>query len=214
MHALLASSALGGHRRRLEIGRSSPSTSDGPPFEWAPFAITLWSLAVAPHADTDQRVLASGQDFDLWQESFSANGRWIVFVATNPRMPVATQALYVIPSTGGDSTHWRRLWTSPIEAQAASALNHFQIITISRSASRTPRIDGYKQGLSRGMIRSCRIGWEAGIRTPIHGPETRPSLTCLVSACVFCVRLWRVFICVYLWLYSPCTRWPVAFSAG
>ncbi len=90
---------------------SSLSTSAGPRFlpGWSRFAVTLWSLAAAPHADQSERVLASHPDFDLWQESFSPNGRWIVFEAVNRRVSDATATLYVIPSDGGDSTHWKRL---------------------------------------------------------------------------------------------------------
>jgi Tol biopolymer transport system component len=89
---------------------ASLSTAVGPRFpEYSPFAITLWSLASAPHADQAARVLTSNPDFHLWQESFSPNGRWIVFEAVNRRLPDATATLYVIPSDGGDSTRWKRL---------------------------------------------------------------------------------------------------------
>jgi Tol biopolymer transport system component/DNA-binding winged helix-turn-helix (wHTH) protein len=90
---------------------ASLSTSGEPRLVgYSRFAVTLWSLAAAPHADQSARVLASNPDLDLWQESFSPNGRWIVFEAVNRRVPDVTATLYVIPSTGGDdSTHWRRL---------------------------------------------------------------------------------------------------------
>jgi hypothetical protein len=71
--------------------------------------VKLWSLAAAPHADRAERVLASSPDSDLWQESFSPNGRWFLFEAVNRSVPDATATLYVIPSSGGDSTHWTRL---------------------------------------------------------------------------------------------------------
>jgi Tol biopolymer transport system component/DNA-binding winged helix-turn-helix (wHTH) protein len=71
-------------------------------------AITLWSLASAPHAFQSARVLASSPDVDLWHESFSPNGRWILFEAVKYH-PEAMATLYVMPSTGGAPAHWTRL---------------------------------------------------------------------------------------------------------
>jgi Tol biopolymer transport system component/DNA-binding winged helix-turn-helix (wHTH) protein len=89
---------------------ASLSTSGEPRMvAYSRFAVTLWSLAAAPHADQSARVLASSPEADLWQESFSPSGRWIVFEAVNRRVPDATATLYVIPSAGADSTHWTRL---------------------------------------------------------------------------------------------------------
>ena len=72
-------------------------------------AVALWPLAAAPHADKAERVLASNPDYDLWQESFSPNGRWVVFEAVNQRQPDATSTLYVIPGAGGKDAHWTPL---------------------------------------------------------------------------------------------------------
>ena len=72
-------------------------------------AVALWPLAAAPHADKAERVLASNPDYDLWQESFSPSGRWIVFEATRKHLPDTTSTLYVIPSAGAPATQWTRL---------------------------------------------------------------------------------------------------------
>ena len=72
-------------------------------------AVALWPMAAAPHADKAERVVASNPDYDLWQESFSPSGRWIVFEAVNRRLPDATATLYVIPSAGGTAAQWTPL---------------------------------------------------------------------------------------------------------
>ena len=74
-------------------------------------AVALWPLAAAPHADRAERVLASNPDYDLWQESFSPSGRWVVFVGTRTSTsePDATATLYVISSAAAPATQWTRL---------------------------------------------------------------------------------------------------------
>jgi len=72
-------------------------------------AVALWPLAAAPHADKAERVVAFHPDYDLWQESFSPSGRWIVFEAVNRRLADATATLYLIPSAGAPATEWTRL---------------------------------------------------------------------------------------------------------
>jgi serine/threonine protein kinase/Tol biopolymer transport system component len=81
---------------------STGKTSDHP-------AIALWPLAAAPHSDRAERVLTSSPDHSLWQESFSPNGRWIVFEAVDERTLDTTATLYVIPATGAQATQWSRL---------------------------------------------------------------------------------------------------------
>jgi Tol biopolymer transport system component len=108
--------AAGGDEQLL----ADPLNANVLPFGWSPdgrsllvssnlstlstgrsMAVALWPMAAAPHADKAERVVASNPDYDLWQESFSPSGRWIVFEAVNRRPPDATATLYVIPSAGG-----------------------------------------------------------------------------------------------------------------
>jgi len=86
----------------VSSGVSTSKTSDRP-------AIALWPLAAAPHADKAERVLTSSPDHGLFQESFSPNGRWIVFGAADDRGLDATAILCVIPGTGAPATQWTRL---------------------------------------------------------------------------------------------------------
>ena len=116
--------AAGGDEQLL----SDPLNANVLPFGWSPdgrsllvssdlstlstgrsMAVALWPMAAAPHADKAERVVASNPDYDLWQESFSPSGRWIVFEAVNRRPPDATATLYVIPSAGGVDAHWTAL---------------------------------------------------------------------------------------------------------
>jgi Tol biopolymer transport system component/DNA-binding winged helix-turn-helix (wHTH) protein len=98
--------------KSLLVGTNVSSTGSVDLSGTAPVAVTQWSLAAAPDADKAARVVASSPDFDLWQASFSPNGRWVVFAAVRRRVPDGTQALYVIPSKGGDAAHWKRLTDS------------------------------------------------------------------------------------------------------
>ncbi len=80
-------------------------------------AIAQWSLAAAPHADKAERVLASSPAYDLWEASFSPDGRWIVVEAVDRRLPDATATLFAIPSGGGKDARWIPL-TDPTNPSA------------------------------------------------------------------------------------------------
>jgi len=116
--------AAGGDEQLL----ADPLNANVVPFGWSPdgrsllvssnlstlstgrrMAVALWPLAAAPHADKAERVVAFHPDYDLWQESFSPSGRWIVFEAVNRRLADATATLYLIPSAGAPATEWTRL---------------------------------------------------------------------------------------------------------
>jgi len=99
---------------------AAPSTSwYETPYDWSPdgqwivvsaiaadsptWALWLYPLAAAPHAETQRRLLASSRDHDLWQGRFSPDGRWVAFNAT--RAPTGgTSLVYVISVNGGE---WR-----------------------------------------------------------------------------------------------------------
>jgi Tol biopolymer transport system component len=68
-------------------------------------ALTLWPLAAAPHAETAMKILASDPKYDLFQGTFSPDGRWVAFVAHNVAEAGAS-TLAVVGSAGGDSSQW------------------------------------------------------------------------------------------------------------
>jgi Tol biopolymer transport system component len=71
-------------------------------------SLYLLPLAAAPDAGSVATLVASDRKYNLWQASFSPNGRWIAFVADNlEEAGVATVA--VMPSSGADSSHWTHL---------------------------------------------------------------------------------------------------------
>jgi Tol biopolymer transport system component len=74
--------------------------------------VWMLPLASAPHAETAARKILADPRYDLWQPTFSPNGRWIAFeaVANSPTSAVST--IYVAPVEGGpwiritDGKHW------------------------------------------------------------------------------------------------------------
>jgi Tol biopolymer transport system component len=72
-------------------------------------ALMLWPIAAAPHADTAARQLAFDPRSDLWQGSFSPNGRWLSFTAIQTGDLDGASVLCTIPSTGASPDQWTRL---------------------------------------------------------------------------------------------------------
>ena len=68
--------------------------------------IVVCSVDAAPHADTATRVLASDENVNLWQQRYSPDGRWIVFLAHWPEQD--EHVLFVIPSTGANAANGSR----------------------------------------------------------------------------------------------------------
>jgi Tol biopolymer transport system component len=69
------------------------------------FSIGLWPVAKAPRAESGVTTLSSDREYNLWQGSYSPNGKWIAFVAQKLR-EAGVVRIAVMPSSGGDSTHW------------------------------------------------------------------------------------------------------------
>jgi dipeptidyl aminopeptidase/acylaminoacyl peptidase len=73
----------------------------------------LWELILSKQSDqVTERRLASSGSYQLYQDHFSPDGRWIVFEAVPPRPADFQSALYVMPAEGGqwtritDGKHW------------------------------------------------------------------------------------------------------------
>jgi Tol biopolymer transport system component len=74
----------------------------------------VWTLplASAPHAETAARRILADPRYDLWQPTFSPNGRWILFEAVENSPTSAESSIYVAPVEGGswiritDGKHW------------------------------------------------------------------------------------------------------------
>jgi Tol biopolymer transport system component len=71
-------------------------------------SIGLWPVAAAPRAETAVKTLASDPEYNLWQGRFSPDNRWIAFIAGKMHQPDVS-ILAVMPSSGGDKSHWRIL---------------------------------------------------------------------------------------------------------
>lgn len=63
--------------------------------------IWLWPIAAAPHANTAGRRIISHPEYDLSQQHFSRDGRWIVFQAVRNLPAKLESKLYVAPASGG-----------------------------------------------------------------------------------------------------------------
>jgi len=114
-----------GEEQRIGSGNGGDETSLFP-CDWSPdgqailtsssipkppnMSLGLWSLGAAPHAERNPRTLAWDPDFNLGtgEARFSPNGKWIVFVAVNLRVPHAA-TLEVMPSTGARRSQWTTL---------------------------------------------------------------------------------------------------------
>jgi len=74
----------------------------------------IWLLPVAakPDADRAARRIASDPAFDLYEEHFSPNGRWIAFNAFRSERVGEASTIYVMSAAGGpwiritDGKHW------------------------------------------------------------------------------------------------------------
>src|ERR1035438_8871779 len=68
----------------------------------------VWTLplASAPHAETAARRILADPRYDLWQPTFSPNGRWILFEAVENSPTSAESSIYVAPVEGGS---WIRI---------------------------------------------------------------------------------------------------------
>jgi serine/threonine protein kinase/Tol biopolymer transport system component len=76
--------------------------SEGNPFGGQ---MELWRFrAEGVHRPNDARVVASGPGFDIYQENFSPDGRWIVFEGVKGSAKGSESAIYVVPSGGGSWT--------------------------------------------------------------------------------------------------------------
>ena len=75
-------------------------------------ALWLWPIAAAPHADARATRLAFDPGHDLWQGTFSPNGRWLSFLAVKNSDSDVTAVVYVIPSTGAPFNQWTPLTDS------------------------------------------------------------------------------------------------------
>ena len=77
----------------------------------APSELWLLPVAARPHAELAARRIASNPAYNIWQEHFSPDGRWIVFLAVRD-LPLPESRVYVMPATGGpwtpitDGKHW------------------------------------------------------------------------------------------------------------
>jgi serine/threonine protein kinase len=65
------------------------------------WAITLFPISAAPHAETQMQVIASDHESDLWAPRFSPDGRWICYLTQKASEP-GVSVLQVVPSSGGD----------------------------------------------------------------------------------------------------------------
>jgi eukaryotic-like serine/threonine-protein kinase len=97
------------------------------PFDWFPdgnsvlamstiprprqLALTQVSLALAPTAERDIKVLTSHPDYGIWQARLSPNGRWISFVGVRADRP-GFLTIFVIPSKGAERPDWVQLTPS------------------------------------------------------------------------------------------------------
>jgi serine/threonine protein kinase len=74
--------------------------------------VWMLPLASAPHAETAARKILADPRHDLWQPTFSPNGRWILFEAVENSPTSAESSIYVAPVEGGpwiritDGKHW------------------------------------------------------------------------------------------------------------
>lgn len=70
------------------------------------FSIGLWPLASAPRAEAAVTTLAADPAYNLWQGRFSADGKWIAFVAQKYSEPGAMM-IAVMPRAGTEASRWR-----------------------------------------------------------------------------------------------------------
>jgi Tol biopolymer transport system component len=63
--------------------------------------ILLLPVAAKPHAERAVRRIASDPAYDLYEEHFSPNGRWIVFNAVRSRPSGQESTIYVMSASGG-----------------------------------------------------------------------------------------------------------------
>jgi len=63
--------------------------------------VSLMSAAAVPQSEPAARKIISNPEYDLYQPTFSPDGRWIVFQATRSQPTRAESTLYVTPATGG-----------------------------------------------------------------------------------------------------------------
>jgi Tol biopolymer transport system component/DNA-binding winged helix-turn-helix (wHTH) protein len=79
-------------------GKSIFASCDHGPAELT--AVCVLSVAAAPRADEQMRVIAADPDRNLFQATISPNQKWIAFNATSPGL----SAIYVVSSEGGQWT--------------------------------------------------------------------------------------------------------------
>jgi dipeptidyl aminopeptidase/acylaminoacyl peptidase len=75
---------------------------DEPPTDQS--EIVLWSLAAAPHAEREARLVASEPTSSLWQPQMSPDGRWIAFEAARDLPENMESTLWVMSVSGGPWT--------------------------------------------------------------------------------------------------------------
>ena len=107
----------GGDERAL----TSPTPNGELTWEWSPdgkwilagsqrqtndrFAICLFPISAAPHAETEMRVIASSASENLYQGRFSPDQRWISFIAANA-VNAGISNINIVAAQGGD---WIRI---------------------------------------------------------------------------------------------------------
>ena len=69
--------------------------------------IALWPATV-PSPPGSQRVIVSDPQHQLWQASFSPDGRWLTFLA-QPREGRLSSTIFVVPAAGAPRTGWTRI---------------------------------------------------------------------------------------------------------
>jgi Tol biopolymer transport system component len=69
------------------------------------FAICLFPLSAAPHAETEMRVIASSPNENLYQGRFSPNQRWVSFIAANA-INAGISNINIVSAQGGE---WIRI---------------------------------------------------------------------------------------------------------
>jgi Tol biopolymer transport system component/DNA-binding winged helix-turn-helix (wHTH) protein len=70
----------------------------------APSEMWLLPVAASPHAEVAARRITSDPAYNLWQEHFSPDGRWIVFEAVRDQPTRLESTLHVMPAAGGPWT--------------------------------------------------------------------------------------------------------------
>jgi Tol biopolymer transport system component/DNA-binding winged helix-turn-helix (wHTH) protein len=74
--------------------------------------ILLLPVAAKPHAERAERRIASDPAYNLYEEHFSPNGRWIAFIAQRLQPSGVESTIYVMSASGGpwiritEGKHW------------------------------------------------------------------------------------------------------------